>query len=274
MRYGAIRDALGIKEGERFIWHEKVRGNIRDAQRRLRRLVREHGFVLVIIDSIGLARGGDVSGSEQTIKLFKMFNQLGAAVLALDHMTKEDQKRVATGKMDAREATPIGSQFTQSSARLAWFISHMPQSTAKKKFVNLYNTKHNHTPWHEPVGLTIELDWDEEDRLTKADFQTQSSAFEALVQDALKMTKAQELLVWHFRQQREDGNVIPMRLTDMRASGINPSTISAIVTSKNSDWWEQIEGTKQYALTPQGLELAILFAQVYSSGAENEDESG
>ena len=115
-RLSAIADTMGLPEDEisRYVWHERVKGNLKDAKRRLRRLVRDNGFALVIIDSIGLARAADVSGSEATIKLFKMFNQLGASILALDHMTKEDNKRVATGKMDYREATPIGSQFTQS----------------------------------------------------------------------------------------------------------------------------------------------------------------
>ena len=279
-RLSAIAEALDMKEAEvqRLIWHERVKGNLKDAKRRLRRLVRDEGFALVIIDSIGLARAADVSGSEATIKLFKMFNQLGASILALDHMTKEDNKRVSTGRMDYREATPIGSQFTQSSARLAWFISILPQSTPKQKKANLYNTKHNHTPQHSPVGLTINLDWNDKDILTKVEFLTQEDAFEALVADAMKMTKAQELLVWHFGQQHDPENlkVMPMTLTEMKKSGINASTIRGIVTEKEGSarWWEQLKGSKQYILTPEGLETAHFVRQLYDhiSGTQSGDD--
>ncbi|RLB68534.1 MAG: hypothetical protein DRH08_00675 [Deltaproteobacteria bacterium] len=245
------------KDVEELIWHERITRNLKDAKRRLRRIVRDREVALVIIDSIGLARAADVSGSEATIKLFKMFGQLGASVLAIDHMTKEDNKRVWTGKMDAREATPIGSQFTQSSARLAWFMNVMPQSTSSTKQVNLYNTKHNHTPKHDPIGMTIRLAWNRNDILTGVKFEINEGSHDSIVADAMKMTKAQELLLWHFKQQREEGGVIPMTLKDMGQSGINSSTIRGIVTEKTSAiWWEPVPGSKQHAISTDGLEAA------------------
>jgi hypothetical protein len=273
-RITAMAQELGM-EGELsgLIWHERVTRNLKDARRKLRRHIREQGIVLVIIDSIGLARAADVSGSEATIKLFKMFNQLGASVLAIDHMTKEDNKRVWTGKMDAREATPIGSQFTQSSARLAWFMNVLPQSTAKNKKVNLYNTKHNHTPQHKVVGMTIELDWDNNDILTEVKFKSDSQSHEVIVANAMEKTKAQELLIWHFSQQREDGHVIPMTMAEMKKSGINASTIRGIVTEKESaSWWEKVKGGGQYALTTQGLESALVLNAIYGTGVGTDDE--
>jgi len=275
-RLGALADSMGLSKEQvsKLIWHERVKGNLKDTRRRLRRLVRDEGFVLVIIDSIGLARAADVSGSEATIKLFKMFNQLGASILALDHLTKEDNKRVAIGKMDYREATPIGSQFTQSSARLAWFINMLPQSTSKVKKANLFNTKHNHTPQHNPIGLTITLDWDEKDLLTKIEFTTSETAFESLMQDAMTLNKAQELLVWHFSQQRDDEKVIPMTLAEMRMSGVNDSTIRNVVTQKptSSKWWEKVTGSKQYILSPEGMEAAYVYKMFTSATGEGTED--
>lgn len=252
---------------EGLIWHERITRNLKDAKRKLRRIVRDKGIVMVVIDSIGLARAADVSGSEATIKLFKMFAQLNVPILAIDHMTKEDNKRVWTGKMDAREATPIGSQFTQSSARLAWFMNVMPQSTAKSKQINLHNTKHNHTPQHSVIGMTIKLDWNDNDILTSAKFTANGRSFDAVVADMMAMTKAQELLLWHFTQQREGGGVIPMTLKDLGRSGINGSTLRVIVTSKNSGWWRQVTGSKQYTLSDDGLEAAS-FVNGMFGGAE------
>jgi hypothetical protein len=274
-RLTAMARELGMKpeELDGLIWHERVTRNLKDARRKLRRHVRERGAALVIIDSIGLARAADVSGSEATIKLFKMFGQLGASVLAIDHMTKEDNKRVWTGKMDSREATPIGSQFTQSSARLAWFMNVLPQSTPKLKKVNLYNTKHNHTPQHNVIGMTVSLDWNERDILTSADFRVDGGSHDVVVAGIMSMTKAQELLVFHFTQQREDGMVIPMTANNLaKGADLNASTVRAIITTKHPEWWEQLSSSKQYTLTPKGLELAMLYQSVW--GAESGAEDG
>lgn len=276
-RLHAIGTTLGmsVEELEGLIWHERVAKNLKDARRKLRRLIRDHRMVLVVIDSIGLARASDASGSEATIKLFKMFAQLNVAVLAIDHLTKEDNKRIAVGKMDWREATPIGSQFTQSSARMTWFLNELPQSTDRAKISNLYNTKANHTAKSEPIGLTVKLDWNDKGLLTKVDFATQASQFESIVADAMKMTKAQELLVWHFRQQREEGGVIPMTYKDMeRGAQMAYGTISSIVGTKHKDWWEKVKGSQQWILTPLGLELAILYADVFTTEERFEGGNG
>ena len=269
-RLSAMAREMGLepKDVEGLIWHERITRNLKDAKRKLRRIVRDKGIVMVVIDSIGLARAADVSGSEATIKLFKMFAQLNVPILAIDHMTKEDNKRVWTGKMDAREATPIGSQFTQSSARLAWFMNVMPQSTAKSKQVNLHNTKHNHTPQHSVIGMTIKLGWNDNDILTSAKFTANNRSFDAVVADALSMSKAQELLLWHFTQQREGGGVIPMTLSAMKRSDINSSTIRGIVTEKgSSSWWRQVTGSKQYTLSDDGLEAAIFVNGMFGTEA-------
>jgi len=280
LRMAAMQAAMSLKDDELggLVWHERVTGSLRDARRRLKRLVRDKEFVLVIIDSIGLARAADVSGSEATIKLFKMFNQLGTAVVALDHMTKEDGKKVNHGNMDARDATPIGSQFTQSSARLAWFISEMPQSTPKLKKLNMHNTKHNHTPAHAPIGMTVKLDWDDNHNITVVQHKVDGSAHDQIVAKEMELGKHQQLLLWHFTQQREDNTVIPMTLSDMtKGSGINGSTLRGIVTSKNASWWEQLPGSKQYIISPDGMEMAMLYASWNVGtelGTKAEDEDG
>lgn len=271
IRLTAMAEGVGmeVKDFEGLIWHERVTKNLKDARRRLKRIIRDNGMVLVVIDSIGLARASDVSGSEATIKLFKMFGQLGISVLALDHLSKEDNKRVATGNMDYREATPIGSQFTQSSARLAWFISIMPQSTAKLKSANLYNTKYNHTPEHPPVGMTIALDWDSDDNIVKAEFEIAGSAHDAVVAELGKKTKPQELLLWHYTQQGENKRVIPMTSKALEQSGISGSTIRSAVTE--NPWWEQMDGSKEYTLSTLGLEAATYFSSMYGQTGTNEE---
>jgi len=259
------------------IMHVRITKSLKDTRRMLRKMVRDHDVVLVVLDSVALARAADVSGSEATIKMFKTLAQLGVPVLAIDHMTKEDNKAVATGRMDARQATPIGSQFTESSARLAWFMNMLPQSTSERKVFNLFNTKNNHGPEHQPIGMTVKIEQGEHQQMESVTYTMDNQTHDSIVADEMTMTKAQELLVWHFSQQREDGHVIPMTLKGMQKSGVNDSTIRAVVTSKNAGWWEQVTGSKQYAISTEGLEMAIIYNSLFGgaeSGAESEGDNG
>lgn len=249
--------ALADGELDNLIFHVKITKSLKDARRLIRKIVRDEGIKLVVLDSVALARAADVSGSEATIKMFKTIEQFGVPILAIDHMTKEDNKRVATGKMDSRESSPIGSQFTESSARLTWFYNKMPQSTSFRKHVNLYNPKNNHGPEHDPIGIVVEITQGKHGQMTDLEFKMKSAPHDAIVANETKIHKHQELLLWHYTQQREGGGVIPMTLKEMGKSGINSSTIRVIVTTRNADWWEQVKGGKQYTLTPDGLEAAI-----------------
>lgn len=255
--------AMTDNDVEERIMHVRITKSLKDTRRMLRKLVRDNDAVLVVLDSVALARAADVSGSEATIKMFKTLAQLGVPVLAIDHMTKEDNKAVATGKMDARQATPIGSQFTESSARLAWFMNEMPQSTNELKVFNLYNTKNNHGPKSNPLGMKVHIEQGEHQQMKTITFEMGNRTHESIVADAMTMTQGQTLLVWHFTQQREDGKVIPMRLTEMEKSGIPGSTIRVMVTTRHAEWWEQIMGSKQYTLSTLGLEMAILYNSAF-----------
>ena len=255
-----------------LIRHVRITKSLKDTRRLLRKMVRDDQVALVVLDSVALARAADVSGSEATIKMFKTLAQLGVPVLAIDHMTKEDNKRVATGKMDARQASPIGSQFTESSARLAWFMNMLPQSTAGVKVYNLYNTKNNHGPESPVIGMTVRITQGEHHQMETVEFEMDESGHDALVMDMLKMKKGQELLVWHFSQQREDMKVIPMTMKAMEQSGVKGSTIRAEVTSKHPEWWEKVEGSKMYAMSTLGLEMAMLFKAAFAPEEQNDEE--
>jgi hypothetical protein len=261
-----------------LIRHVRITKSLKDARRLLRRMVRDDKVSLVVLDSVALARAADVSGSEATIKMFKTLAQLGVPVLAIDHMTKEDNKRVATGQMDARQATPIGSQFTESSARLAWFMNELPQSTAETKVFNLFNTKNNHGPKSVPLGMTVKIVQGEHQQMESVTYVMDKNTHDAVIVEATKMTMPQKLLVWHYKQQRLDDKtgkmvgVIPMTGTQMEKSGISGSTIRGAITG--NPWWEKVSGGKQYVLTTLGLEAAGYFSSMFGqTRTETEDDN-
>ena len=120
-------------------------------RRDLNHYVREYRPALLIVDSVGLARGGDAMGSDETIRLFGTLNRLPAAVLGIDHMTKEDQR---SGKM----LTPYGSIYTVNSVRLAWAVKAAEASSSEITYLSLRQTKRNNVAAHDPLGAEIRFD--------------------------------------------------------------------------------------------------------------------
>ena len=176
-RLTAFARSVGMtaEDVEGKIYHERVTGSLRDSIRRIRNTARDIEAVLVIVDSVGLARAGAVADSEATIKLFKAFNSIGIPVLAIDHMTKEDEKKINTGSMDPRQAMAIGSVYSMSSTRLAWFFQLLPDSTETTKVFNVHNTKHNHVPTQPSIGMKFRIESNENDIPVRATFSRASS---------------------------------------------------------------------------------------------------
>jgi len=147
-RLNALRKGMDIKKGYP-IHHVALISKVASAQAELRRKVEQRNAVMLVLDSIGMGRGGDATGAEDTIRLFRALKSLGVPVFAIDHVTKDDKR---SGKAD----TPYGSVYTINSARLLWAGRLASQPTDPLKLINLENTKANHTRRHKPMALRLE----------------------------------------------------------------------------------------------------------------------
>lgn len=87
----------------------------------LRRRVAETGAVLVVIDSLGLARGGAPEDAEATIRTFRAIRSLGVPALCIDHVSKAQREG------QVKRKTAIGSIYTRNSARLVWVVEKAQQ---------------------------------------------------------------------------------------------------------------------------------------------------
>ena len=146
-RLRALRKGMKVEKGYP-IHHVSLVSKVANAQAELRRKVEQRDAVMVILDSIGMGRGGDATGAEDTIRLFRALRSLGVPVLAVDHVTKDDKR---SGKTD----TPYGSVYTINSARLLWAGRLASQPNDPEKLINLENTKANHTMIHRPMALRV-----------------------------------------------------------------------------------------------------------------------
>lgn len=131
------------------IFHVPLVSKLAHAQHDLRRVVMEKEAVLVVLDSIGMARGGDAMGADDTIRMFRALRSIGAPVLALDHVTKQD-------KRSRTVMTPYGSVYTINTARLLWgALIIEEESTAAERQINMVNTKANRVAIQPRCGFSI-----------------------------------------------------------------------------------------------------------------------
>ena len=200
LRLWAMAQEIGYEGREEelnnIIHHERITGALRDVKRKLRNLVRKGGFKLVIVDSVGLARAGDVSASDVTIKLFKALRFLNVPVVAIDHVKKDTLEALQRQKTRARpdQVQAIGSQFTMSSARLAWFFHPVETMDPLKIQANLYNTKHNHVAQQVEHGISIDITNIESGLAGTIKFETDASIFvSAFFENPVRVSIAQGL---------------------------------------------------------------------------------
>lgn len=132
------------------IFHRSLVAKVSQSQASMRRSIADTGSVLAVLDSIGMGRGGNANGAEDTVRLFRALRSLEVPTLAVDHVTKED-------KRSGNTISPYGSVYTINSGRLLWgAVVAEALSGEHEKYLNLTNTKANRTALHSKMGIRIE----------------------------------------------------------------------------------------------------------------------
>ena len=111
-------------------------------------VAKEH-IDLVVIDSVGLALGGDANDAQTVLAFFTALRQLEATTLLIDHMTKGP---------DAQERGAFGSVYKRNSARSLW---EMRQAADGELRMALYHRKSNNSRLAPPIGLKLDIVEDE-----------------------------------------------------------------------------------------------------------------
>ncbi len=253
LRLNAILKEIGWDGDPPPIIHFTVTGKFADAIGPVKALVREHSAELVIIDSIGQARGSDPSDGDSTIKLMKGMRSFKVPVLGIDHVTKVENKSITTGKVNPETVMAIGSQFSTASARLAWFLQKMNTSTAMHIKFNMHNTKHNHVAKQETMSLDLLMESNDKGLLTNVKFETWEKQ---MFYEVTQPTKLEAAVVVHYRAKR------PMGSTELaHISGADRSTLATQMGSK--PYWNRIT-RGVYELSDAG----IVYAQSLTADGE------
>ncbi len=112
------------------------------------RVIQDLRAGLVIVDSIGMARGGSPEAADMTIQFFRAARSLGVPVLAIDHISQEARK---TGDL----SSPFGSRFTHNLSRRSWAVEKEQEEGDTEATLFTTNYKHNNGNRAEKLAFHI-----------------------------------------------------------------------------------------------------------------------
>lgn len=115
----------------------------------IKKYVEETEATLLIIDSLGIAAGGELKETQSPLAFFGALRQLGRTSLILAHNNKEDIKK----------KTIFGSQFFTALARNVWEIRKSQDTDSDEMELALFHKKPPpFSKLQKPIGFKIEFD--------------------------------------------------------------------------------------------------------------------
>ena len=115
-------------------------------------------FDLVVLDSVGMALGGDAGSDEKVLAFMAALRTLQTTVLLIDHMTKG---------ADSEDRGAFGSAYKKNQGRSMW---EMRQAADGELTMGLYHRKANNSRLSPPVGLSLEIIEDDDYTVQSASF--------------------------------------------------------------------------------------------------------
>jgi hypothetical protein len=113
---------------------------------------------LVVIDSLGPARGGDPNDAETTIRTFNAARALGVPVLFTDHVTNAEA-------LSGDPKKPFGSAYTWNLARVVWMMEKVQDENDNAITVAFVNKKRNNGRMLSRLGFRISFENGSDDQL-------------------------------------------------------------------------------------------------------------
>lgn len=143
----AIAAGLEIEWRGLPLAYQRMSTSLHDARRELRKRVAVEGFRFAVIDSLGMATGGDPNNSGEIIRCLQAARSLGIPVLVIHHVGHQDKHR------------PTGSVYTTNEVRLAWRVETDQDAGSTRELATLHsvltNWKVNRAAKAQRRGMTL-----------------------------------------------------------------------------------------------------------------------
>lgn len=110
----------------------------------LQRIVADTETKLVIVDSVGMACGGEPESAQVAVDYFRALRAIGGTSLSLSHVTKGGDQRSA-----------FGSVYFMNYARSAWELQAKKEEGEPLLTIGLFHRKVNEGAYHKPLGFKV-----------------------------------------------------------------------------------------------------------------------
>lgn len=163
-RMQAILRGMEMRPSKGRIIYKRMATTLADSARDLRTEIIRENVKLVIVDSVGMAAGGDPSDANAIIRCMTACRQLGVTVIAIHHLAKPQD-----GKKQNKD-TPYGSIYAVNEARSTWLVEKDEDSTGMTLRVAMTNKKANRSRLQPRQAFTIDFTEGEDGRLIEVRF--------------------------------------------------------------------------------------------------------
>lgn len=153
-RLRALCTPLHLDSSDVEVYYQRRFARLSESVRELRRMIAEKGFVLVVVDSLGMA-AGDPNNHEYMIEAVRACRALGTAVLAIHHLPKNSMDK----------SKPFGSVYASNEARLTWLVEKTQEEDTPQFSVLLTNHKSNRSRTFAKRALRISFEMGMDDAL-------------------------------------------------------------------------------------------------------------
>jgi hypothetical protein len=189
----AVCAGAGIRELPK-VYYRRAVASLRESAPALRRQIAELGIGMVVIDSLGMASGGDPQAPDVAIALFAAIRSLGVPTLAIDHIAKNA----------ADQGKAFGSVYKHNGPRLTWRQDKAQEEGSSDVVIALVNHKRNNGPKLPRRGYRMEFEI-ESDHLRTVRFDLADLA----------------------RDYPEKATLRQRILAELQAGGVQPDSIAA-----------------------------------------------
>lgn len=149
-RLRAICRSVDIDPDSLDIAHQRMTTSLHDSAREIRKKAATIEARLIIIDSVGMASGGDPNDAGAIIRCLLAARSLRIPVLAIHHLAKDVKNPVASG--------PYGSVYASNEVRLSFFVATEQAEGSNTARVVLTAAKSNRSMKVERRGFAIVFD--------------------------------------------------------------------------------------------------------------------
>lgn len=116
----------------------------------IQQLCAEHQVKLLVVDSVGLACGGEPEKADSVLGFFRALRSLNTTSLNIDHLAK--------GPQDNRAATPFGSVYKINMARSVWECKKGEAAEEHQLSLGLFHRKANFGRLEQPRGYRVSFE--------------------------------------------------------------------------------------------------------------------